>query len=88
MINNAGIAPEAKNPVPIYETLLDVFDSTMRVNSRGVFIGCKYAGAQMVKQAPHLNGDRGWIINIASVLGLVGRSGTAAYSAAKGSVIN
>ncbi|KAF2671829.1 NAD(P)-binding protein [Microthyrium microscopicum] len=88
MVNNAGIAAEAENPTPIYETSADTFHSTIRVNSFGVFLGCKYAGMQMMKQEPYANGDRGWIINIASVLGLVGKSGTICYSSAKGSVVN
>lgn len=88
MVNNAAIAPEAQNPTPIYETALSVFDSTMLVNARGVFLGCKYAGTQMMQQEPHPSGNRGWIINIASVLGLVGKSGTIAYSGAKGAVVN
>jgi NAD(P)-dependent dehydrogenase (short-subunit alcohol dehydrogenase family) len=43
----------------------------MRVNAKSVFLGCKYGIAQMLKQKPHSSGDRGWIINIASIFGLV-----------------
>lgn len=39
---------------------------------KGVFLGTKYAALQMKSQTPHANGDRGWIINVASVLGLNG----------------
>jgi NAD(P)-dependent dehydrogenase (short-subunit alcohol dehydrogenase family) len=88
MVNNAGIAVEAQHPLPIYESPSDRFHSTMRVNSLGVFLGCKYAGIQMMKQDPYPSGGRGWIINIASVLGLVGKSGTISYTSAKGSVVN
>jgi NAD(P)-dependent dehydrogenase (short-subunit alcohol dehydrogenase family) len=54
---------------------MHVFDKTMRINARGTFLGCKYAIAQMLKQDLHPSGDRGWIINLASVAGLVGFSG-------------
>jgi NAD(P)-dependent dehydrogenase (short-subunit alcohol dehydrogenase family) len=88
MVNNAGIAAEAHQPLPIYESPSERYHSTMRVNSFGVYLGCKHAGIQMMKQDAHRNGDRGWIVNIASVLGLVGKSGVIAYSSAKGSVVN
>lgn len=44
----------------------------MAVNTKSVFLGCKYACAQMVKQEAHASGDRGWIVNISSIYGLVG----------------
>jgi len=88
MVNNAAIAPEALGPLPIYESPTEMFDLTMLVNTRSVYLGCKYAGIQMMKQDHHSNGDRGWIINIASILGLVGKAGVIAYSSAKGAVVN
>jgi NAD(P)-dependent dehydrogenase (short-subunit alcohol dehydrogenase family) len=60
----------------------------MRVNSFGVFFGCKFSGIEMIKQDACPNSDRGWIINIASVLGLVGKAGIIAYSSAEGSAVN
>lgn len=44
------------------------------VNTRGPFLGMKYAIAQMMKQEPRPSGDRGWVVNIASIGGLVGLS--------------
>jgi NAD(P)-dependent dehydrogenase (short-subunit alcohol dehydrogenase family) len=63
---------ESKTPNPIH--LLDAsdWDLTMRVNARSVFLGCKYAITQMLAQEPHASGDRGWIVNMSSVFGLVG----------------
>ena len=87
MVNNAGIGLEARSFVPIHETSDSTFDTTMSVNSRGVFLGCKYAARQMITQDPYPSGDRGWIINIASVAGLVGLVGAVSYSASKGSVV-
>lgn len=42
----------------------------------------------MIQQSPHESGDRGWIINTASILGAVGVEKMPAYCAAKGAVIN
>lgn len=89
MVNNAGIAPEASQPKPIWETTEQTFDATHRINIRGVFLGCKYAGLQMLKQDKSPVSDRaGTIINLGSVLGVLGKSGTPAYAAAKGAVIS
>lgn len=88
MVNNAGIGLEAiRGAKPVNETDDDTFDQTMLVNARSVFLGCKYAGRQMLKQEVHPSGDRGWIINTASVIGLVGMAGSVTYSASKGAVV-
>jgi NAD(P)-dependent dehydrogenase (short-subunit alcohol dehydrogenase family) len=89
MVNNAGIAAEASHerPLRIHETPDDTYDKTMRVNARGVWLGCKYATKQMMVQEPHASGDRGWIINTSSILGLVGFRGTSSYCASKGAVV-
>lgn len=88
MVNNAGIATEASEPRPVYETTEETFDNTWQVNVRGSFLGCKYAGQQMMKQQKR-EGDSmaGSIINLASVLGVKGLSGTAAYATSKGAVL-
>ena len=71
MVNNAGIALETNNAKPIWELEEETWDTTMAVNAKGVVLGCKYAAIQMMKQDPHPGGDRGWIINLASIVGLV-----------------
>lgn len=43
----------------------------MRVNVKSVFLGCKYATTQMLEQTPHASGDRGWIINMSSIMGII-----------------
>lgn len=74
MVNNAGIAVETgeHGPRPIWDYEESAFQKTFDVNIKGVFLGMKYAAQQMKDQEPHANGDRGWIINLASVFGLVG----------------
>ncbi|KAI9696258.1 MAG: hypothetical protein M1836_005811 [Candelina mexicana] len=88
MVNNAGIALEGSSPAPIWDFSEDVWDSTQKVNAKGVFLGCKYAARQMIAQEPREGGDRGWIVNTASILGLVGFKGSVAYTASKGAVVN
>ena len=71
MVNNAGISFESKVPNPIHTTSQECWDTTMRVNATSCFLGSKFAIQQMLKQQPHASGDRGWIINISSIFGLV-----------------
>lgn len=78
MVNNAGISVEGGSPHgsrPVWEFDESAFDKTFEVNVKGVFLGIKFASKQMIAQEPHANGDRGWIINLASVFGLGGGPG-------------
>ncbi|KAK0290906.1 hypothetical protein LTR35_001627 [Friedmanniomyces endolithicus] len=89
MANNAGVSVEASHPRPlgVHETSESDWDKTMEINAKGVFLGCKYAITQMLKQdlLPGLT-DRGWIINTASVQSIVAYHNTPAYTASKGAV--
>ena len=76
--NNAGIEGVVA-PVTAYPT--DVFDRVVAVNLRGVFLGLKHVMAAM---APAASGS---IVNTASVAGLVGSPGMAAYIATKHAVV-
>lgn len=58
-------------PAKIHETSEKDWDSTMAVNVKSIFLGCKYGTAQMLKQDVLPSGDRGWIVNISSIYGLV-----------------
>ena len=88
MVNNAGISAEARTPGPVHQTDEALWHGTMAANVDSVFYGCKYATRQMLQQDPHPSGDRGWIVNLASVLGLVALNGCPAYSTSKGAVCN
>jgi NAD(P)-dependent dehydrogenase (short-subunit alcohol dehydrogenase family) len=72
MFNNAGIADPT---TPIWDYSPETFDKVISINLRGVFLGTKYAALQMKSQNPDANGDRGFIINVASILGLNGTPG-------------
>lgn len=75
--NNAGASSTSD---PITCTLED-WEHTFAVNSRGVFLGTKFALPKMLEQG------RGAIVNTASVAGQVGLKDRAAYCASKGAVI-
>jgi NAD(P)-dependent dehydrogenase (short-subunit alcohol dehydrogenase family) len=79
LVNNAGVCAEARNPQPIDDFDEDVFDTAMRINARGVFLGCKYAVRQFKKQEPHANGMRGWIVNLASMVSSIGMQGLSKF---------
>ena len=64
----------------------------MAINTRGVFLGCKYALQQFLAQEPlpaSLRGDRarGWIVNIASTAGLIALGGAPSYTTSKHAVM-
>ncbi len=79
IVNNAGISSVGN----ILETSAEEFDRVMSVNLRGVFLGSKYAVAQMVTQDPR----GGILVNIASVAGMIAIDRRAAYGTSKGGVI-
>ncbi|KAH8723675.1 short-chain dehydrogenase/reductase-like protein [Phaeosphaeriaceae sp. PMI808] len=89
MVNNAGIAVEVgeHGSRPVWEFEEEAFDRTMAINVKGVFLGMKFATRQMKEQEPHANGDRGWIINLSSVLGLGASPGISAYVTSKHAVM-
>ena len=88
MVNNAGISLEARTPAPVHAAADEVWHKTLAANATSVFYGCKHATAQMIAQAPHESGDRGWIINLSSIFGIVATKDCPAYAASKGAVSN
>lgn len=79
LFNNAGIIHVNRN---IIETSEEEWDATMNSNLKGTFLMSKYSIPRMAE----IGG--GAIVNNASIFGLVGGGGVAAYCAAKGGVIN
>lgn len=76
--NNAGIGGES---APTADYPLEAWEQVLRLNLSGVFYGCKYQIAAMLKSGG------GSIVNMASILGAVGFAGSAAYVAAKHGVL-
>ena len=77
--NNAGIEGVW---APIARQSEEDFDRTINVNLKGVWLCLKYEIRQMLRQ-----GGGGSIVNMASVLGLVGSAGVSGYTASKHGVI-
>lgn len=78
LVNNAGNAV-TRRAEDITE---EEWDKVLSLDLKAVFFACQAAGRQMIGQ-----GQGGKIINVASVLGLVGEKLVAPYCAAKGGVI-
>jgi len=77
LVNNAGISSRAFTD----DTGIDAWDKIMEVNSKGVFLGTRAAVPKM------LEAGGGSIVNISSIMGLVGSAGGhPAYNASKGAV--
>lgn len=77
LVSSAGILDET----PFLELSPEVYDRTMDVDLRGVFLAARWAAPHMVKRGG------GRIINISSQLGIKGGTGLAHYVAAKAGVI-
>jgi NAD(P)-dependent dehydrogenase (short-subunit alcohol dehydrogenase family) len=78
LFNNAGVIYIEHT---VTNTSEEMWDETMDVNLKGTFLMSRAAIPEMVKSGG------GVIINNASVFGLVGGMGAAAYCAAKGGVV-
>lgn len=66
---------------------LDVFSVVIRVNLIGTFNVIRLAAAAMADNEPTAEGERGVLINTASVAAFDGQIGQAAYSASKGGIV-
>jgi NAD(P)-dependent dehydrogenase (short-subunit alcohol dehydrogenase family) len=86
-INCAGIAIAMKvlSSRGIHE--LDAFTTVIKVNLIGTFNVTRLAADVMAQSEPNKAGERGVIINTASVAAYEGQIGQAAYSASKGGVV-
>ena len=67
---------------------LEVFEKTIRINLIGTFNVIRLAGFAMEKNEPNVEGERGVIINTASVAAYDGQMGQAAYAASKGGIVS
>lgn len=86
--NCAGVSPaslvlsKSKDLFP-----LDVFRRAVDINLNGLFDVVRWAAYYMSENEPSEEGERGLIVNVASIAGYEGQMGQAAYSASKGGVI-
>ena len=77
LVNNAGITRDGL----LMRMKSEQWDDVLNTNLKGVFLCTKYASKFMLKKR------RGKIINISSIVGIIGNPGQANYSAAKAGVI-
>jgi len=77
MVNNAGITKDTL----LVRMSEDDWDAVLRVNLKGTFLFSRAVSKHMMKQRS------GAIVNIASVIGLIGNAGQCNYAASKAGVI-
>ncbi len=87
LVNCAGIAIGEKTVGRDGPHRLDSFSRVITINLIGTFNMIRLAANAMAKQEPNADGERGVIINTASVAAFDGQVGQAAYSASKGGVV-
>lgn len=87
LVNCAGIAPAARTVGKTGPHPLDLFQKVVSVNLIGSFNMLRLAAQAMNDNEPEATGERGVIINTASVAAYEGQIGQAAYSASKGGVV-
>jgi len=85
-INCAGVGPAARivgrnGPMPLAD-----FARVIEINLIGTFNILRLAAADMAERAPNAEGERGVIINTASIAAFEGQVGQAAYASSKGGV--
>ncbi len=87
MVNCAGVAPAAKTVSRGAAHDADLFAKVVGINLIGSFNCASQAAAIMSKQDPiNEDGERGVIVNTASVAAFEGQVGQVAYGASKGGV--
>ena len=87
LVNCAGIAPSERVVGREGPHRLDTFVKTININLVGAFNMIRLAAAAIAKEAPGPDGERGVIVNSASIAAYDGQIGQAAYAASKGGVV-
>jgi NAD(P)-dependent dehydrogenase (short-subunit alcohol dehydrogenase family) len=85
IFNGAGLSGRKWGDGPAADCTEEAWDRVLAINLKSVFLGCKYAIREMLKTGG------GAIVNLSSVLGLVGGDedfATHAYAASKGGIIS
>jgi NAD(P)-dependent dehydrogenase (short-subunit alcohol dehydrogenase family) len=87
LVNCAGWAPGEKVVGREGPHRLETFAKAVGINLIGAFNMIRLAAEVIVKEAPGTDGERGVIINTASIAAYDGQIGQAAYAASKGGVV-
>jgi len=85
-VNCAGILTPERVLGKTGPQALENFSKVIRINLIGTFNVLRLAAAAMVRAEPNSNGERGVIVNTASVAAFDGQIGQASYAASKGGV--
>jgi NAD(P)-dependent dehydrogenase (short-subunit alcohol dehydrogenase family) len=88
LINCAGVAPSEKVAGKSGPHRLDTFARTISINLVGTFNMIRLAAEAIAKEEPGEDGERGVIINTASIAAYDGQIGQAAYAASKGGIVS
>jgi len=88
VVNAAGVGPAARVVGRDGPMALDQFTRVIQINLIGTFNVIRLAAAVMQNNRPEQSGERGVIVNTASVAAYDGQIGQAAYAASKGGVIS
>jgi NAD(P)-dependent dehydrogenase (short-subunit alcohol dehydrogenase family) len=87
LVNCAGVGTAMKTFGRSGPAKLEEFTRVIQVNLIGTFNCIRLAAALMAGNSPNADGERGVVINTASVAAFDGQIGQAAYSASKGGVV-
>jgi NAD(P)-dependent dehydrogenase (short-subunit alcohol dehydrogenase family) len=87
LVNCAGVAPAAKTVGKNGAHALDLFQKVVSINLIGTFNMIRVASEAMSKNDAEPTGERGVLINTASVAAYDGQIGQAAYAASKAGVV-
>ena len=87
LVNCAGVAPAEKVVGRDGAHKLETFARTININLVGTFDMIRLAAEAMMKGEPDAGGERGVIVNTASVAAFEGQLGQAAYAASKGGIV-
>ena len=87
LVNCAGVAPAAKTVGKNGAHALDLFQKVIGINLVGTFNMIRLAAEAMSKNTPDATGERGVLINTASVAAYDGQIGQSAYAASKSGVV-
>jgi NAD(P)-dependent dehydrogenase (short-subunit alcohol dehydrogenase family) len=87
LVNCAGIGTAMKTVGKAGPARLEDFTRVITVNLIGTFNCIRLAAAIMARNEPTRDGERGVVINTASVAAFDGQIGQAAYSASKGGIV-
>jgi NAD(P)-dependent dehydrogenase (short-subunit alcohol dehydrogenase family) len=87
LVNCAGIGTAMTTLGKAGPAKLEEFTRVISVNLIGTFNCIRLAAAHMAQNTPNADGERGVVINTASVAAYDGQIGQAAYSASKGGIV-